>query len=82
MSDDTIRVEGVVVEQPRGGIFFVDVALGERTHRVVARRAGRLVLHRIALMPGDRCEVEISPYDVTRGRIIFRGPHRDPAGPP
>lgn len=68
-----IKAGGVVVEAHRGDFYDVDVTIGGATSRVLARRGGRLVENRIRLVPGDEVEVELSPYDPRRGRIVYRG---------
>ncbi len=73
MSGDAILVHGHVTEEHRGGLYSVDVAFGPVTKRVLAKVSGRLHVHRIRLVPGDLVEVELSAYDTTRGRIVYRG---------
>ena len=73
MSGDAIEVEGRVIEHHRGDIFVCEVSFGGRTVRVTAKRSGRLVKHRLMVLPGDVVMVEISCYDTSRGRIVFRG---------
>jgi translation initiation factor IF-1 len=73
MSGDALAVEGVVVAEARGDLFTVDVELGRAKKRVLAKRSGRLVKAHIRLLPGDRVQLELSPYDLTRGRITWRG---------
>lgn len=70
---DVLVAEGVVASQLRGDIHEVDVIIGDSTRRILARRAGRLICGRIKCLAGDRVEVEISPYDLSRGRIVRRG---------
>jgi translation initiation factor IF-1 len=73
MSDDVITMTGVVVEQHRGDIYVVDCQLGALRRRVLAKRSGRLNVHKIRVIPGDIVEVEVSPYSLDRGRIVYRG---------
>ena len=73
MSGDAIIVHGYVSEEHRGGMYAVAVEFGPVTKRVLAKISGRLHVHRIRLVVGDLVEVELSPYDTTRGRIVYRG---------
>lgn len=67
--EEGIEVQGTIVEKHPGGIF--DVKLDDE-HIVLARIAGKLRKHRIRILTGDRVTVELSPYDLTRGRITYR----------
>jgi len=69
---DVLVFEGIVTKCSRGGFYTVECVLGGRTGNVLAKRAGRLSIHRIRLTEGDRVRLEVSPYDPTRGRIIRR----------
>lgn len=66
---DAISVEGEVVEALSNGVFKVKLQTG---HEVQAHLAGRMRKHFIRVLRGDRVTVELSPYDLTRGRITFR----------
>lgn len=66
---DQIMLEGVVEEELRGGTFRVRL---ENDHEVFAHVSGRLRRHRIRVLPGDKIQIEVSPYDLTRGRITYR----------
>ncbi len=66
---DAITVEGVVVEALPNGMFRVEVEGG---HKVLAHISGKIRMHFIRISPGDRVVVELSIYDLTRGRIIYR----------
>ena len=68
-SSDAIKAEGEVVESLRNATFTVRLANG---HIVTAYPAGKLVLGRIRIFVGDRVTLEMSPYDLTRGRIVWR----------
>ena len=70
--DLSIRVPGVVLESLPGNLFSVE--LTENGHKVVAYLAGKMRQHKIWVLPGDQITVELSPYDLTRGRIIWRNP--------
>ena len=67
--EDTIEIEGKVLEIIPGGKFKVQL---ENGHIVEAHVSGKIRMHHIRILPGDRVTVEISPYDLTRGRITFR----------
>jgi translation initiation factor IF-1 len=67
--DDTIEIEGKVLEVLPGGKFKVEL---ENGHIVEAHVSGKIRMNYIRILPGDRVTVEISPYDLTRGRITFR----------
>jgi translation initiation factor IF-1 len=66
---ETIEVEGVVSEPLPNAMFRVELANG---HKVLAHISGKIRLHYIKILPGDRVLVELSPYDLTRGRITYR----------
>ena len=70
--DSAIRVPGVVLESLPGNLFNVE--LTENDHKVVAYLAGKMMQHKIWVLPGDQVTVELSPYDLTRGRIVWRNP--------
>ena len=70
--DAAIRVFGTVMESLPGNLF--QVKLDENDHKVVAYLAGKLMQHKIWVLPGDQVTLELSPYDLTRGRIIWRNP--------
>ena len=67
--DDVIEVEGTVVEHLPNAMFRVELPNG---HRVLAHVSGKIRMHFIRILPGDRVTVELSPYDLTRGRIVYR----------
>ena len=64
-----IEVEGVVVESLPNTTFQVDIGNG---HTILARISGKLRMNFIRILPGDKVTVEMSPYDLTRGRITWR----------
>jgi translation initiation factor IF-1 len=64
-----IELDGVVVESLRGATFRVELTNG---HQVLAHISGKIRKNYIKIIPDDRVLVELSPYDLTRGRIIFR----------
>ena len=67
---DVIEVEGKVTEALPNAMFHVEL---ENGHRILAHVSGKLRMHYIRILPGDRVTVELSPYDLRRGRIVWRG---------
>ncbi|MGC1401961.1 MAG: translation initiation factor IF-1 [Thermodesulfobacteriota bacterium] len=67
--EEAIEVEGKVVETLPNAMFRVELDNG---HRVLAHISGKMRLHFIKILPGDRVTVELSPYDFNRGRITYR----------
>lgn len=67
--DDVIEVEGTVVETLPNAQFKVEL---ENGHRVLAHISGKLRMNYIKILPGDKVTMEMSPYDLTRGRITWR----------
>jgi translation initiation factor IF-1 len=66
---EAIEVEGTVVEPLPNAMFRVELADG---HKVLAHISGKIRLHYIRILPGDKVLVELSPYDLSRGRITYR----------
>jgi translation initiation factor IF-1 len=66
---DVIRVEGKVVEALPNAVFRVEL---ENGHRVMAHVSGRMRMNFIRILPGDQVSVELSPYDLAKGRIVYR----------
>lgn len=67
--EERIQVEGTVLEPLPNAMFRVELANG---HKVLAHISGKMRMHYIRILPGDKVTVEISSYDLSRGRIIFR----------
>ena len=67
--DDVIEVEGVVTEALPNAMFRVELSNG---HKILAHISGKLRMHYIKILPGDKVTVEMSPYDLTKGRITWR----------
>ena len=67
--EEMIEVEGVVAEALPNTMFRVEIQDG---HNVLAHLGGKLRKHYIRILPGDKVKLELSPYDLTRGRITFR----------
>ncbi|MGD9212898.1 MAG: translation initiation factor IF-1 [Desulfobacteraceae bacterium] len=67
--EEAIKVEGVVLETLPNAMFKVEL---ENKHQVLAHISGKMRMHFIKILPGDKVTVELSPYDLTRGRITYR----------
>jgi len=75
MKKDVLQVEGTILETLPNATFKVEVELGkegEEKHEVLAHISGKMRKHSIHILPGDKVTVELTPYDLTRGRVIFR----------
>lgn len=69
MKEENIEVEGTVMEALPNAMFRVELANG---HKILAHVSGKIRMNFIKILPGDKVTVELSPYDLTRGRIIYR----------
>ncbi|HXH87909.1 MAG TPA: translation initiation factor IF-1 [Gaiellaceae bacterium] len=67
--EEKIELEGEVIEAFRSGMFRIALDNG---HETLGYTAGKMRRYRIKVFPGDRIKVELSPYDLTRGRIVYR----------
>jgi translation initiation factor IF-1 len=67
--EDALQVEGTIVEALPNVMFRIDLDNG---HRILGHISGKMRKHYIRILPGDRVTVELSPYDLTRGRIVYR----------
>ncbi|MBW1696704.1 MAG: translation initiation factor IF-1 [Deltaproteobacteria bacterium] len=67
--EEPIRVEGKVIETLPNAMFRVEL---ENKHTILAHISGKMRMHFIKILPGDTVTVELSPYDLTRGRITYR----------
>lgn len=67
--EDVIEVEGTVLEPLPNAMFRVGL---ENGHKVLAHVSGKMRMNFIKILPGDKVTIELSPYDLTRGRIIYR----------
>lgn len=68
--EENISVEGTVIETLPNAMFRVEL---ENGHRVLAHISGKMRMHFIKILPGDKVSLELSPYDLKRGRIVYRG---------
>jgi len=69
---DNIEMEGVVVQSLPNAMFRVEVMIGDDKHLILAHISGKMRKHYIRILPGDTVQVQVSPYDLTRGRITYR----------
>jgi translation initiation factor IF-1 len=67
--EEAIEVEGRVIEPLPNAMFRVEL---ENGHRVLAHISGKMRMHFIKILPGDKVTLQLSPYDLTRGRIVYR----------
>jgi translation initiation factor IF-1 len=67
--DDAIQVEGKVLETLPNAMFRVEL---ENGHKVLAHISGKMRMHYIKILPGDTVTIELSPYDLSRGRVVYR----------
>ena len=67
--DDAIVLEGTIIESLPNAMFRVEL---ENSHKVLAHISGKMRMHYIRILPGDKVQVELTPYDLTRGRITYR----------
>ena len=67
--EEALEVEGVVIETLPNAMFRVELQNG---HRILAHISGKMRMHFIKILPGDNVLVELSPYDLKRGRIVYR----------
>jgi translation initiation factor IF-1 len=67
--EDKIELEGEVVEAFRNGMYKIKLDNG---HETLGYTAGKMRRYRIKILPGDRVNIELSPYDLSRGRIVYR----------
>ncbi len=67
--EDSIEVQGTIIETLPNAMFRVEL---ENGHKVLAHISGKMRMHYIKILPGDKVTLELSPYDLTRGRITYR----------
>ena len=67
--EEAIEVEGTIIEPLPNAMFRVELDNG---HRLLAHISGKMRMHFIKILPGDRVTIELSPYDLNRGRVTFR----------
>jgi len=67
--EEVVRVDGIVKETLPNAMFLVEIDGG---HKVLGHVSGKMRMHYIKILPGDKVALELSPYDLTRGRIVLR----------
>jgi translation initiation factor IF-1 len=70
LANDVIETEGVVIESLPNTMFKVELP---NKHVILAHISGKLRMHYIRILPGDKVKIQMSPYDLTKGRIVWRG---------
>ena len=70
--EKAITIDGIIKETLPNAMFRVDVEIGDNNHTVLAHVSGKMRMHFIRILPGDKVTLELSPYDLTRGRITYR----------
>jgi len=69
---DIIEVEATVKASLPNAMFRLEIQVGENSHEIIGHISGKMRRHYIRITPGDRVLVQLSPYDLTKGRIVFR----------
>ncbi|MBU4487233.1 MAG: translation initiation factor IF-1 [Candidatus Delongbacteria bacterium] len=67
--ENTIKIDGIIKEALPNATFKVEL---ENGHIILAHVSGKMRMHYIKMVPGDKVKIEISPYDLTKGRIVYR----------
>jgi translation initiation factor IF-1 len=75
MKEDMIELEGKIIEKLPNANFIVGVAISQKNHQITAHLSGKMRKNFIKVLVGDRVTVELTPYDLSKGRITFR--HRN-----
>ena len=70
--EGVIEVEAVVKQALPNAMFRLEIEIGDSTHEIIGHISGKMRRHYIRITPGDKVLVEMSPYDLTKGRIIYR----------
>ena len=69
---DVIEVEAIVKAALPNAMFRLEIKVGENAHEIIGHISGKMRRHYIRITPGDKVLVQLSPYDLTKGRIVFR----------
>jgi translation initiation factor IF-1 len=69
---DVIEVEAIVKASLPNAMFRLEIQVGENSHEIIGHISGKMRRHYIRITPGDKVLVQLSPYDLTKGRIVFR----------
>lgn len=72
MKEENIKLNGVIIEILKGDNFKVLNKESFKNHYVICKPSGKIRQHKINLVPGDKVEIEVSPYDLSKGRITYR----------
>lgn len=72
MTKDVVEVDGTVEEALPNAIFRVQIGTSEKPHIILCHISGKIRIHYIRILPGDKVLVHLSPYDLSRGRIVRR----------
>jgi translation initiation factor IF-1 len=75
MKEDMIELEGKIIEKLPNAHFIVGITLAQRSHQITAHLSGKMRKNFIKVLVGDQVTVELTPYDLTKGRITFRHRH-------
>ncbi|MDK2818403.1 MAG: translation initiation factor IF-1 [Brevinema sp.] len=67
--EDVIKIDGIVLEQMPGAVFKVEL---ENKQQILAHISGKMRINHIKILAGDKVSLELSPYDLTKGRIVYR----------
>ncbi len=70
--DDVIEVEAVVKQSLPNAMFRLEIEMGEKKHEIIGHISGKMRRNYIRITPGDHVLVQLSPYDLTKGRIVYR----------
>ncbi|HDY75843.1 MAG TPA: translation initiation factor IF-1 [Candidatus Marinimicrobia bacterium] len=70
--EQPITVDGIIKETLPNAMFRVEIEIGDAKHEVLAHVSGKMRMHFIKILPGDMVTLEVSPYDLSRGRIVYR----------
>ncbi|MGE0482425.1 MAG: translation initiation factor IF-1 [Phycisphaerae bacterium] len=70
--EDALQLDAVVVKALPNAMFLLEAEMGSAKHEILAHVSGKMRKNFIRILPGDRVTVEISPYDLKRGRIVYR----------
>ncbi len=70
--DDAIEIEAVVKAALPNAMFRLEITMGQTTHQVIGHISGKMRRNYIRITPGDKVVVQLSPYDLSKGRIVFR----------
>ncbi len=69
---DAIELEAIVKQSLPNAMFRLEIKMGEKTHEIIGHISGKMRRHYIRITPGDTVLVQMSPYDLTKGRIVYR----------